>query len=213
MTRKIDTKRVYKLIKFMVLLISSLSIIYGSYFAFTIDNREKIADDLKEKCVIEYEDNIYKSLVCDSYWKNFIEENKGMKRSFWIGICLPILLFGSKVLINFIDPKQKSTNSKLLVNKTIDEEIITKPTQTKKVLAILSLVCSILGGYQLRLFSLMAIILGHITLIKIKKQPDKFGGKGFAIAGLIFGYLGLILMIINTVLKYILLKRIDGLQF
>jgi len=91
----------------------------------------------------------------------------------------------------------------------MESKIITKQTKAKKVLPILSLICGVFGGYQMSTFSLIAVILGHIALVKIKRQPEKFGGKGFAIAGLIFGYFGLILMATNTVLKYRLDKSLD----
>ena len=93
----------------------------------------------------------------------------------------------------------------------MENEIITMPVKTKKILPILSLISSILGGYQMSTFSLIAIILGHIALVKIKRQPEKFGGKGFAIAGLIFGYFGLILTIVKTILEYKLKTNLNGL--
>lgn len=54
-------------------------------------------------------------------------------------------------------------------------------------LAIASLVSSFF-------ISLLGIILGHIALNQIKRTGE--GGRGLAIAGLIIGYIGLVLGII-----------------
>lgn len=56
------------------------------------------------------------------------------------------------------------------------------------VLAIVSFILSIVG------ISLVGIILGHISLSQIKKTGEQ--GHGFAIAGLILGYLGILAGII-----------------
>jgi len=62
----------------------------------------------------------------------------------------------------------------------------------KKWLAIASLVFGIIGGSPaLSIASIPAIILGHLALHKIKKDPNAYTGKGLAIAGLVLGYLGL----------------------
>lgn len=67
------------------------------------------------------------------------------------------------------------------------------PPSSKKTstLAILSLVFGILGLFSFG--SLIAIILGHIGRSEIKKQPELYEGDGIALAGLITGYLGLIM--------------------
>jgi hypothetical protein len=39
------------------------------------------------------------------------------------------------------------------------------------------------------IFGLLAIFLGIKAVIKIKKEPDKYGGKWFAIIGIILGAL------------------------
>jgi len=108
MKRKIDSNRVYKLVRFIVILISVLSIIYSLFFAFTLNKREKMAIDSKEECLIVYYDNDNKQSFCSFYWKNFMEENEVMDKSFWIGIGLPIVFFGGKALINYVAPKKIS---------------------------------------------------------------------------------------------------------
>ncbi len=58
-------------------------------------------------------------------------------------------------------------------------------------LAIASLICGILGT------SLVAVILGHIALSQIKKTGQE--GRGMAIAGLVLGYLALVVSVIAVI--------------
>lgn len=60
----------------------------------------------------------------------------------------------------------------------------------RKGLAIASLVCAIIGGWA-STATIPAIICGHLALSRMKKNPQEFGGKGMALAGLILGYFGL----------------------
>lgn len=63
------------------------------------------------------------------------------------------------------------------------------PTGTSG-LAIGSLVCGILALFSAGLTGLPAVIMGHMSLSRIKSSAGALGGKGMAIAGLIMGYLG-----------------------
>ncbi len=60
-------------------------------------------------------------------------------------------------------------------------------------IAILSLIFSLtpfsLAG------PLLAVILGGISLDRIKKRPDRYRGKGFAVAGIVLGLIGLLIVI------------------
>ena len=60
--------------------------------------------------------------------------------------------------------------------------------------AILSLVMGILGLPSLFMmcpvFSIVAVVSGHIALAGMKANPGEFTGRGLAVAGLILGYLG-----------------------
>lgn len=67
------------------------------------------------------------------------------------------------------------------------------PTGTSG-LAIGSLVCGILGFFTLGLTGIAAVIMGHISLSRIKGSAGALGGKGMAIAGLIMGYFGFFLI-------------------
>jgi uncharacterized membrane protein len=55
-------------------------------------------------------------------------------------------------------------------------------------LAIASFVCSLLC------ISLVGVILGHIAMSQMKKNPQD--GRGLAIAGLVLGYIGLAVTVI-----------------
>jgi type II secretory pathway pseudopilin PulG len=60
-------------------------------------------------------------------------------------------------------------------------------------MAIASLVCGILGFVTFGLGSIPAIITGHMARSRINKSAGALGGNGFALAGLILGYLCLVL--------------------
>src|SRR5579862_8022755 len=56
-------------------------------------------------------------------------------------------------------------------------------------LAIASLVFGML--FLFFPLSIVAVVLGHVSLSQIKKSAGRLGGRGLAITGLVFGYLGL----------------------
>lgn len=74
------------------------------------------------------------------------------------------------------------------------------PTETEP-LSVVSLVLGVLGlfvsfaccaGF---LLSIPAVICGHISLAKVKRTPA-LQGRGLAIAGLVCGYLGLVIYLV-----------------
>lgn len=59
-------------------------------------------------------------------------------------------------------------------------------------LAFASLILGIVAVFSMAgglLAGLPAVICGHKALSKIKKSPDRYGGRGMAITGLILGYI------------------------
>lgn len=56
-------------------------------------------------------------------------------------------------------------------------------------MAIASLVCGIVNVFPV---SVVAIVLGHISLSQIRKSAGRLKGQGLAIAGLVLGYLGIV---------------------
>ncbi len=71
--------------------------------------------------------------------------------------------------------------------------------------ALLSILLLLLNiGFGVLLALLSALVTGILGLIQIKRQPEEYRGKGFAWFGIIFGGLGLIL-IITAILFFIAL--------
>jgi len=69
--------------------------------------------------------------------------------------------------------------------------------ETFNVLAIVSFVSAFV-------ISLAAVICGHIALSQIKKTGEK--GRGFAIAGLVLGYVGILAGIITVIVVIALIS-------
>ncbi len=74
------------------------------------------------------------------------------------------------------------------------------PARQTSTLAIISLVAGILGWTLLPfLGSIGAIITGHMARAEIRREPQRLDGDGFAVAGLILGWLSVALWIIGIV--------------
>ncbi|MCK9162027.1 MAG: DUF4190 domain-containing protein [Arcobacter butzleri] len=74
-----------------------------------------------------------------------------------------------------------------------------KEEEKNTLLAIMSFIFSLIGFFSFGLASIVGIVLGHIATNKIKTNPEQYGGYGFAIVGLILGYM----VIIGFVLLWI----------
>lgn len=59
--------------------------------------------------------------------------------------------------------------------------------------AIFSLVCGLL--FILLPLSLVAVVFGHLSLSEIRRSAGRLTGRGLAITGLIFGYIGVVLLV------------------
>jgi general secretion pathway protein G len=66
--------------------------------------------------------------------------------------------------------------------------------------AIGSLVCGILSLFSLGITGFIGVVLGHISLSKIKKSSGTIGGHGLALAGLITSYIGIVIFLIVVVI-------------
>ncbi len=79
---------------------------------------------------------------------------------------------------------------------------------TSFVLGLLSLVC--LGA----LTGIPAVICGHIARGRVRRAPAQYGGAGFALAGLIMGYIGVVatLLILPAMLLPALARAKDRAQ-
>lgn len=75
------------------------------------------------------------------------------------------------------------------------------PAQKTNVMAIVSMISSIIGLFTFGILCLLGVILGHISMSQIKRTNE--GGKGMAITGLIVGYIGLIGWVIALIIMVI----------
>ena len=94
-----------------------------------------------------------------------------------------------------------------------DNSTIQPQSQTRKGLAIASLVLGILSIPTLGLFvvgAIAAIVLGVIALGKIKKEPATYGGKGMAVAGIITSGVSLLLIGVFGILAAIAVPKLLG---
>jgi type II secretory pathway pseudopilin PulG len=84
--------------------------------------------------------------------------------------------------------------------------------QTRKGLAVTSLVLGIISIPTLGLFvvgAIVAIVLGSIALNRIRKEPAIYGGKGMAIAGIITSGVSLSLATVLGILAAIAVPKLS----
>jgi hypothetical protein len=70
------------------------------------------------------------------------------------------------------------------------------PPPQQKGMSVASLVLGICSFFFLFLTAIPAIIIGHIALNRANKSPAAYGGRGMAIAGLVLGYVGMVLSLV-----------------
>ncbi|MDQ3009446.1 MAG: DUF4190 domain-containing protein [Acidobacteriota bacterium] len=86
------------------------------------------------------------------------------------------------------------------------------PVSGRKGLAIASLVLGIISIPTFGLFAvggITGIILGAVALSKIKNNPQNYGGRGLAIAGIITSAVSLALIFVFGILGAIVLPRLQ----
>lgn len=67
-------------------------------------------------------------------------------------------------------------------------------------LAVVSLVMGILGWTLLPFIgSVVAIITGHLARAEIRREPARLEGDGLALAGLVLGWLSVVLWVVGIV--------------
>src|SRR5262245_59393762 len=87
-----------------------------------------------------------------------------------------------------------------------------QPQQTRKGLAITSLVLGIISIPTLGLLAvgaIVAIVLGSIALNRIKKEPAIYGGKGMAIAGIVTSVVSLLLVAVIGIMAAIAVPKLN----
>jgi GYF domain 2/Domain of unknown function (DUF4190) len=76
---------------------------------------------------------------------------------------------------------------------------------TQNGLAIASMVCGIVGYATccfVGILGIPAVICGHIAISQINNSPVPVGGRGMAIAGLILGYIGILITLGSVVSSF-----------
>jgi len=85
------------------------------------------------------------------------------------------------------------------------------PARVTNTMAIVSLVLGILSWIALPLVGAIgAVICGHMARGEIRRAPEAYEGDGMAIAGLILGYLHLVLVLLAILFVFFVL---GGLAF
>jgi len=91
-------------------------------------------------------------------------------------------------------------------DKTPADNTVMYPTSK---LAIASLVLGVLTIWPFRIFTAIpAIICGHLALSKIKASNGLLSGKGFAITGMVIGYLDILLLVASVIILSILAHQL-----
>lgn len=67
------------------------------------------------------------------------------------------------------------------------------PAQGLAVASLVLGILSVLGLGFVLVVPILAVVFGHIALSRSSKEPQIYGGRGLAIAGLVTGYLGFVL--------------------
>lgn len=72
---------------------------------------------------------------------------------------------------------------------------------TTNALALTSLVCGLVGLATFNfppgaVVSILAVVFGHVALRQIRQAPIPPRGRGLAVAGLVLGYVGIVLAIL-----------------
>jgi len=106
MKRKIDTNRVYKLVRGIVVIVSAIAILIGVIWLITFNKNMEIFNGYLTRCLREGLTTCGYEFSLMSNYKNTIY------CSFLIGSGLPIIFFGGKALINYIAPVVKKQNEK-----------------------------------------------------------------------------------------------------
>lgn len=77
---------------------------------------------------------------------------------------------------------------------------MTTAARTTSTPALLSLIFGLLSWLMVPLIgAIAAIVCGHMGRSEIRKNPDRLEGDGLAIAGLILGYLQLVMAVLAVI--------------
>lgn len=106
MTRKLDTSRVYKVIRFLVILISVSCLLYALYVITNHEEMVERATKFTDECVKKHEN------LCSIYYENLTKIETLATNSLLTGVGLLACFYGGGVLIDYIAPKIESKPTK-----------------------------------------------------------------------------------------------------
>lgn len=88
--------------------------------------------------------------------------------------------------------------------------------RTTNILAVVSLICGLLGlagGLpSAGVINIAAIVMGHMARSQIRQNPNE-DGAGIALAGLIMGYIGLLIVPLMMLVALVIVMMIYGITF
>lgn len=105
------------------------------------------------------------------------------------------------------------------------QQAYTQPRRSDDTLAIVSLVLGVFSwfvGFVFWLFGLgifmphfafaiPAVVCGHIQRSRIKRDPGGYGGGGLAVAGIVMGYVNIVLSLIGVAIILLFFAAFIGL--
>lgn len=110
--------------------------------------------------------------------------------------------------VDFTVEETKALEVYVIQSKTVIQ------TQDTSGAAIVSMIFGILGflssWWLLSIPSIIAIVSGHIARLNIKRSQGKLQGDGFAITGLILGYLIVFTYLLMLIVGAVFLSALSG---
>ena len=95
-----------------------------------------------------------------------------------------------------VDFEIDELNAKNIYAQTVQQSNSNSADGKNITFPLISLVSSIVGIF-FGLLAIVGIIFGHLAKSNIRKNPEEFGGSGFATAGLVIGYICVIIWLIT----------------
>lgn len=102
MDRKLDTGRIYKLLKTVVLAISAFFLIKGVYGVIIYPSFKTEMQRKNAECLA-----FINPIGCQNHLYRIAKQKNETDLYLKIGIALPVLFFGSNALLNYIAPKKE----------------------------------------------------------------------------------------------------------
>lgn len=105
MTRKINTKNLYKLLRNTMLIVSFLCLLVGAIYTINYDGIAHRAFTNTQDCLNDFPSLI--SELCGVYYKELSTVQNIIYISLAVGFGLPMAFFGIKTIINYVTKEDK----------------------------------------------------------------------------------------------------------